>query len=85
MKKPFYYLMDKTKSRVILETEFSFMVLSGNMYYLDKYKLEDLVSQCKPYHSYVKAKVNAWLYDLEVVTLSELVDILYNFKKQKEK
>lgn len=81
MSREWYYLMDKTKSRVVIVTELELTALSGNMYYLDKEKLGKLPSECKPYLSYIKAKVIAWLYDLEVVKRSELVDIFYNLLK----
>ena len=77
-----YYLMNKAKNRVILETEFDFMVLSGDMNYLDKTRLDDLPTECKPYKSFLKAKFIAWLSDLEVVKRSELVEIILNFKKK---
>lgn len=82
MNKQTYYLMNKTKNRVIIENQFNFMILSGDMNLLDKFRFDDLVLECKPYDSLIKAKIVAWLNDLEVVKKSELVDIILSFKKK---
>lgn len=82
MSKQTYYLMNKDKNRVILETDYSFMILSGDMNHLDKTRFDLLPKECKFYNSYLKVKIVAWLYDLEVVKMSELVDIILSFKKK---
>lgn len=78
-----YYLVNKTKNRVIVDSDVPVtLVLSGDMNCLDEKQMKELPSRCKPYSSYFKVKVLAWLYDLRVIERSELVDIFFSFKSR---